>query len=63
MRCIFFIRKHSDNKLRSVPSDSLKDLSNLRVVLLNGNSIQKIETDAFRELKQIKDIQVGLDPQ
>ena len=41
-----------------MPVEVLNGLNELRILRLNGNYIQKIETEAFIDMEKIKDIQV-----
>ena len=45
--------------MKTVPSDVLHGLNELKVLRLNGNTITKIETGAFRDMPSLKEIQVS----
>ena len=47
-----------ENSLKLVPSDVLHGLNELKILRLNGNTISKIETGAFRDMPSLKEIQV-----
>ena len=44
----------------AVPTDVLDGLNELRILKLNGNTIAKIETGAFRDMPSLKVLEVTL---
>ena len=58
MANVLNVVENSENSLTMVPSDVLHGLNELKILRLNGNTITKIETGAFRDMASLKEIQV-----